>query len=158
MGLCLGNKNQLQFGFKYIWWNFINSMKIWPNDDISLLWLKLITSMEMDHFSEMKGLNLSVWWKLIKLVKIYYFDENLSLQWKYINLIQIHHFDENSSIWWKVTSLTIHHFGENSSLCWKIANMMKFHHFDEYSSLALKCKLIEFITLIKKNYNFDEDS
>ena len=45
--------------------------------------------------------------------------------------------------------MTFHHSDENLSFWWTIADMMKFCYFDEHSLLALKCKLMELITLNK---------
>ena len=70
--------------------------------------------LDIHHYYEVA----SSWWKFIKMMKIYDFDERFfivsQLWWLVLSLIEIHHYDEDSSLWWEfIIVMRIRHWEQS---------------------------------------------
>ena len=73
-----------------ILWQFITEMKSHQYDEIELI--------RWGQWDE----NLSIWQKLINVMKDYQCDKDWLCQWKSKTVIRNDQFDENSLMWWKL--------------------------------------------------------
>ena len=123
-------------------WKFFTVLKIDLCDGIHHWWkfiivVKLINVTKINHVAE----KLSVWGKLIIVLKALSYDENSSSRWEFfivINsdiVIKVYHCNEIILLWWKFSLWCKFITWWIVLLLWKFIVFMNIHHCYENSSI-----------------------